>query len=151
MRSLSKPIVVAASVCLLALQWSGLHVHADEAGYIAVPETSSTHHHGHRLGGQHHGGARRGGASADAGDHGDAPAAGPDRGHEHEYEDARDVALAELALGVATTPVLAPPLVLLFSLQPRVSALASSDVVYPVLSGRYTRWRPPLRAPPHFA
>jgi hypothetical protein len=41
--------------------------------------------------------------------------------------------------------------VLLFIHVPRGRAFASADVVYRVLSGRHTRWRPPLRAPPQLA
>jgi hypothetical protein len=42
-------------------------------------------------------------------------------------------------------------ILILFAVAPVFRMLATADFVFRVLSGRYTRWRPPLRAPPLYA
>lgn len=113
-------------------------MHADAAGYIGVPETAYTHSHLH---------VDRGGHHSDAEHHHDADHATP----AHDYEGARDVSPSGLALGPSKIPMPVPVSAVLFALLPRDGTLLSADIVYPVLSGRHTRWRPPLRAPPRSA
>jgi len=130
MRRSSKPFAVIVSVCLVMLQLSGAHVHADESGYIGVPQISYKHTHGH-----HH--------AADAHHHDDGA-----RGSEGDDEDVRDVSLQDAALStfkIALALIAAP---ILIAVAPAFRVLISTDYVYPVRSGRHTRWRPPLRAPP---
>lgn len=141
MRLLVKPIGIAASLSLLVLQLSGLHVHADEHGYIGAPETSYEHSHVHQdhrvLHDQHR-------ADLAHADH-----AAPDALHDH--GDARDLSFFDLALSGFKLPLAIIALVVLIVLMPRVRTLASEELVRPILSGRHTRWRPPLRAPPRAA
>ena len=137
MRRSRTSLVFAACLSLLCLQLSGVHIHADDGGYIGAPETPFTHSHG-RL------------------DHGDAHHAGGDTlghvdhdfGSPHDYEGAEDVSLLELALGTFKMPLAILALFLLFLVLSRIRSLCASEFVYRVLSGRHTRWRPPLRAPP---
>jgi len=141
MRLLVKPVGIAACLSLLLLQLSGLHVHADEHGYIGAPETSYEHshvHHDHRVSqGQQH-------ADSAHPDHEAADAA-------HDNGDARDLSFFDLALSGFKLPLAILSLVALLVVLPRVRTLASEELVRPVLSGRHTRWRPPLRAPPRAA
>jgi len=112
------------------MQLSGVHVHADEDGYIGAPETPFSHshvHHDHHD--AHHADNGGVGAVSDSGE-------------------ARDVSLLDLALSLFKLPLAILALVLLFALFPSIKAHVSLDFVYRVLSGRHTRWRPPLRAPP---
>lgn len=141
MRRMTKPLAIAACLSLLSLQLSGVHVHADDTGYIGVPETSFTHIHGHH---DHHEAHH---ASVDSTDH----AGHSEASHTDDYEDARDVSLLDLALGLIKMLLAILALVLLFAVFPLIRTLASAGVVYPILSGRHTRWRPPLRAPPQHA
>jgi hypothetical protein len=138
MRRYSNPLVIAACLSLLFLQLSGIHVHADENGYIGVPETPFSHSHVHH---DHHDGHRTGAANVDHSNHG-----GP--GDSGGFEDARDVSLLNLALSIFKMPLAIFALVVLFALLPSVKEFLSFHFVYRVLSGRHTRWRPPLRAPP---
>ena len=128
-----KPLAIAACLSLLALRLSGVHMHADAHGYIGSPEASFTHSHG-----QH--------------DHGSSQAHGG-AGHadDHDHDDARDVSLLDHALGVFKLPMAILALVLLFAIVTIPGRLPIVEFAYPVLSGRYTRWRPPLRAPPQAA
>jgi len=159
MRRNKTPISVAACLSLLLLQFSGLHFHADAAGFIGAPETSyahghDAHHddHGHGIHGHGiHGHGIHGhsvhGSAAQGGDHpahGDADA--PD-----DHGEIRDVSLLESVVGNYKLPfaIMAP--VLPTTVLPRTKTLASVDIAYPILSGRHTRWRPPLRAPPQHA
>ena len=129
-----KPIGVVSCVCFVMLQWSGLHVHANETGYIGGPETTYTHSHGHRHPHDgHHSDDWRADYAARGG---------------HDYGDARDVSLLDKALIAFKLPVAILALVVLFAIFPFVRTLANAEIAYPVLSGRHTRWRPPLRAPP---
>lgn len=135
-----KTIGTAACFSLLMLQLSGLHVHADQDGYIGVPETSYSHTHAHG----HHGADRRdGSAVVDI----DAEFSVPS----HDYDDARDVSLSDLALSAFKLTLAFLLFVFLFTIFPRNRTLVGTDFVYPILSGRRTRWRPPLRAPPPLA
>jgi hypothetical protein len=138
MRRLTNPLALAACLSLLSMQLSGVHVHADDSGYVGVPEASFTHSHGHHVhDNEHHGGN----AKVDHGHRGDSAPA-------HDYEHAKDVSVPDLALGTFKLPLAIPAPILLFTEFPAIRTLASTDFVFPVLSGRHTRWRPPLRAPP---
>jgi len=141
MRRLPKTVPIIACFCLLSLQLSGVHVHANLAGLVGGPETFFTHTHGRH---DDHVARHGNGHGSSAADHGDTPPA-------RDYEDAEDVSLLKVALAIFKLPFTIPALILLFALIPRVDLLAGVDIVYPVLSGRYTRWRPPLRAPPPIA
>jgi len=135
---MTKPIGLVSGVCFLVLQWSGLHVHANETGYIGGPETSYTHIHVHHDShDNHHSDNLRG----------DDAVPGSSRA-DHDYGDARDVSLLDKALVTFKLPLAILPLVFLFVIFPSARTLADAAIVYPVLSGRHTRWRPPLRAPP---
>ena len=120
MRRSSKPLVFAMSLCLLSLQLTGVHAHADESGFVSAPETAFAHSHDHH-------------------EHDDA---------HHDHEDGKDVSLLEPALSKFKMPLAMIALILLFCLFPIVRPLFSIEFAYRVLSGRHTRWRPPLRAPP---
>lgn len=130
-------LAFAACFSLLSLQLGYVHVHAGDTGHVSVPETPFTHSHGHHDHGAHHGGS----ASVDPGEHGDS---GPAR----DYEDAKDVSVLDLALGTFKLPVAIVAPASLFAAFRGARTLAGTDFVFPVLSGRHTRWRPPLRAPP---
>lgn len=138
MRRSRNPLVFAACLSLLSLQLSGVHVHADDGGYIGAPETPFTHSHGLH----DHGDAYHAGTVDDSG-HGDH-----DTSPSHDYEGAQDVSLLELALGTFKMPIAILALFLLFLVLSRIRSLCASEFVSRVLSGRHTRWRPPLRAPP---
>ena len=130
MRKRLTSLAIIACLGLLSVQLSGVHVHADEDGYIGVPETPFSHsrvHHDHHD--AHH--ADEGG-SGTIGDGGEA----------------RDVSLLDIALSLFKLSLALLALVLLFALFPSIKAHISFAFVYRVLSGRHTRWRPPLRAPP---
>lgn len=142
MRYLTRPIGVAACLCLLTLQFSGLHVHIDDEGFVGGPETAATHNHGHSHSHSH----------SDV--HIDGPSDGQshgDPGSGNEYEDARDVSLLDLSPKPGKIELAALLGDALFTVAPLARALQSAEVAYPVLSGRHTRWRPPLRAPPQLA
>lgn len=138
MRRTTRAIGAAACLSLLILQLSGAHIHVGTEGYVGVPEISYSHdHHEH---GRHH--DHR---VADAVNEQSAPmTAGP--GHDH--EDVQDVALVDQTLTAYKIPLVALALVLLFLVLSRARTPAIPDIAFPVLSGRHTRWRPPLRAPP---
>lgn len=127
MRRSTKPLAIVTCLSLLILQLSGVHVHANDSGYIGAPETPFTHSHDHHD--AHH-----------AGDEGAGPVS--------DGEEARDVDLLDLALSLFKMPLAIMALVLLFVLFPNVRALVRLEFVRRILSGRHTRWRPPLRAPP---
>ena len=137
MRRTRQILALAACLSVLWLQLSGAHLHADERGNISAPVTSYSHgagrHHDH--GGHHH-------RSHDDQRNMHGPT------DEHDQDHATDVSLLDLALSSAKLPIAILALVLLFALLPYVRVLAGTDFVHPVLSGRHTRWRPPLRAPP---
>ena len=121
MRRSRNPLVFAACLGLLSLQLSGVHAHTDENGYIGVPETPFTHDHGHH-------------------DHGDTTPA-------HDHEGTKDVSLLDLALSAFKMP-LAILALFPFAALAVIAAVTGTEFAYRVLSGRHTRWRPPLRAPP---
>ena len=135
---MTRLVAFASCLCLLMLQWSGLHVHASETGYVGGPETAYTHSHAHHdhldaRHSEHHETASANGSGS------------------HDYGDARDVSLVDQALVAFKLPPAILALVFLFAVFPLVRTFAGREVAYPVLSGRYTRWRPPLRAPPQSA
>ena len=130
MRRVKKPFAVVVSVCLLMLQLSGAHVHADETGYIGTPEVSYQHSHNHHHDGEAH--HHDDGIGDSVSDH----------------EDMRDVSLLDAALSTFKMPLALIAVLVLIAVAPSLRLLFSTDYVYPVLSGRHTRWRPPLRAPP---
>lgn len=132
MLRLKKPLAVVVSVSLLMLQLSGAHVHASESGYIGAPKVSYHHTHEH---------------SQDAAHHHDDATGNPERDH----EDMRDVSLLDPALSTFKMPLALLVILILFAVAPVFRVLATAEFVCRVLSGRYTRWRPPLRAPPLYA
>ncbi len=138
MRRITRAIGTAACLSLLLLQLSGAHIHMGAEGYVGAPETSYSHDHG---GHDHHHGHHASDASSDHG-----PLAILASGND--YRDARDVSLLDQSLTAFKIPMAILALILLFMVLPGARKLASPDIIYPVLSGRHTRWRPPLRAPP---
>lgn len=138
MRQKTRTIGAIACLSLLTLQLSGAHVHIGPAGYVGVPETSFSHDHGEQ---DHHHGTHVADAAIDH-------AAEVSAESDNDYGDAQDVSLLDQTLPAFKIPLAVPAPIALFAFAPRVRSLASTNVVYRVLSGRYTRWRPPLRAPP---
>ena len=137
---------LTACLCLLAVQWSGLHRHADETGTIGAPEIAASHTHFH----DHDHAVEHGGSSH-------APGTGPgavdadalhSHQHEHEHEDEREVSVLDLALGNSKLPVGILAHIAPFALPQVVDAPLRADSVDTVPIGRHIRWRPPLRAPP---
>jgi len=138
MRRMTRTIGAIACLSLLTLQLSGAHVHLGPEGYVGVPETSYSHDHGEH---DHHHGHH----AADAAiDHAEEASAKPG----NDYGDAEDISVLDQTLPAFKIPLAVPPPIALFAFAPRVRSLASPNVAYRVLSGRYTRWRPPPRAPP---
>jgi hypothetical protein len=131
MRRIRKPLAIAACLSLLSLQLGGVHMHADDNGYVGSPSASFTHGHGHH-------------------DH-DSSHAHAGVGHAGDHDDTKDISLLDHALGVFKMPMAILALVLLFAIVAILGRLRIVEIAYPVLSGRYTRWRPPLRAPPQTA
>lgn len=143
MSRIAKPISVIAGLSFLLLQSGGVHVHADAAGFIGAPETSYAHGPDrHSLHDEHV-------SAAPSREHpgSDHPAHGAS-GSVDDHGDVRDVSLLENALGTYKLPFAIIALVAVFAIFHRTRTPASAEIVYPVLSGRHTRWRPPLRAPP---
>jgi hypothetical protein len=138
MHRMTRAIGAIACLSLLILQLSGAHVHIGAAGYVGAPEASYSHDHGVH---DHDHAPRFEEAAIDHG--ADARSAFGD-----DYEDAQDVSLLDQTLTAFKIPIAVLALVVLFVALQRAHTLASADIVYPVLSGRHTRWRPPLRAPP---
>ena len=141
MQSLRAFVVTAAWLSLFLLQVSGLHAHTNENGFTGVPETGNSHVHSHRHD-DHHRHPQPAGDEAPGKD---------DAAHSHDYEDSRDVSFFDLASGDTKSPSAVALLVFLFSVHEQRAGVAPNDFIHPVLSGRHARWRPPLRAPPHFA
>ena len=133
MRRAHRIIAIAASVSLLTLQLSGVHAHEDSAGHISLPESSYSHSH------SVHGHAHPHPHPADKADH----------DHEGDPSEEKEISLFETGPGGNfKLPMAAPAFVQLLLVVPHEKALARALVSAPVLSGRHTRWRPPLRAPP---
>lgn len=112
------------------LQLSGAHLHADEHGYVGAPEVSYSHTHVHPDAGHVH-------QHADGGAH-----------SAHDHDDARDVSLVDPALSSFKLPFALFALFILFALVPQFRIFGMAEFLFPILSGRFARWRPPLRAPP---
>lgn len=147
MRRLRKPIGLTACFCLLAVQWSGMHRHADETGTIGAPEIAASHTHFHI----HDHAAEHGGLThpADVAHVPGSPeAAAHSHEHEHEHEDEREVSVFDLAAGSAKLPVGILALIAPFLPPPSAAQpiRAAGELAVPV--GQHVRWRPPLRAPP---
>lgn len=124
----SAPIALIAAVSLLTLQLSGLHMHVDEHGYVGAPvgthlHSQAAHHHGN---------------GGELGDHSD----------DHDFDGSKDLAVVELSAGASKLVLALVLLALALPILLRQSAVRLPTIVIPVLSGRRTRWRPPLRAPP---
>ena len=123
-------VILLACLSLLALQLSGLHMHVDADGYVGTPQ--GTHVHGT-----------------------DTHLVGADDRHEHtggqDHDGDKDMSVVELNTGVSKLLVFLVWLGLgLFTvLRPATQILPIAAVPRPVV--RNTRWRPPLRAPPHFS
>lgn len=135
---MTRAIGAVACLSLLTLQLSGAHLHIGVDGALSgVPEVSYSHSHGHH----HH----------DDGDHSPSAASHHDTKSAQSGDDLgkiQDVSLLDQALTTLKIPMAVLAVMVLFFRLPRARTLAGTDVSYPVLSGRYTRWRPPLRAPP---
>ncbi len=136
MRHLSYPIMLAAGLSLVALQVSGLHLHINADGYAGVPQ--GTHVHGQGV--DTHGT--------------DTHLAGADDRHEHtgdqDHEGDKDMSVVELSAGASKMLVFLVwfGLGLFTVLRPADRISPNAAVPRPIV--RHTRWRPPLRAPPHF-
>ena len=138
MRRAKTAIGLLSSLSLLALQLSGLHAHADENGFIGTPKTGISHTHS--IAHQHDG------THSDSVTSGDHDHGGPS--HVHDYDDVRDVSLFELLSGDSKQTIAIPALIPKLVNGAHIQTYEVAEIAYPVLSGRHTRWRPPLRAPP---
>lgn len=137
---MSRLIGAVSCISFLLLQWSGAHVHANDAGFVGGPETAYPHNHVHHD--HDHDGARQSSDPIGDGAFPESSASGDD------YDDARDVSIFDQTHVAFKPPLAILALVFLFAIVPLVRALAGAERAYRVLSGRHTRWRPPLRAPP---
>lgn len=138
MRRLSYPIMLAAGLSLVALQVSGLHLHVNADGYAGVPQ--GTHVHGQVV--DTHGT--------------DTHFAGADDRHEHtgdqDHEGDKDMSVVELSAGASKLLVFLVWFGLgLFTVLRPADRSAPKNAAVPRPSVRNTRWRPPLRAPPHLS
>ncbi len=137
MRHLSYPIMLAAGISLVAMQLSGLHLHVNADGYAGAPQ--GTHVHGQGV--DIHGA--------------DSHLAGAADRHEHtgdqDHEGDKDMSVVELSTAASKLFVFLVWLGLgLFTvLRPADRISPNAAVPRPIV--RNTRWRPPLRAPPHFS
>jgi len=176
-RPATKFIGLTACLSLLSLQFSGLHMHADAAGFVGGLEPVHVHGLGRHEQLDHdpiaHDHNRHATAQSSERDreHHAVDAAGrlntSDHSHTHDgapaqssgvpttgedYAGARDVPLLAPAIDVsAGLSALTPAAGFALIDEPRLVTFLGTDFAYPVLSGRYTRWRPPLRAPPRNA
>jgi hypothetical protein len=66
----------------------------------------------------------------------------------HDDEGTRDISPFDLTSNAAKIPLALFSFPFLLFVVPASRTFAHADIVYRVLSGLYTRWRPPLRAPP---
>lgn len=181
MRRSSSAIALMASVSLVALQLSGVHMHIDEHGYVGVPEGPHAHSrvsrdedvaagHYHEVSHRHdahevpvaheHAHVAAAPERAAAHSHSHATNNGPSAStrvgtdgdespaHDHDYDGTKDVSIIELSNGVSKLLLavfwVAFALPVLFLQYAGISA----GQWLPVLGGRRSRWRPPLRAPP---
>ena len=143
MHRVKRSIAIAAWLSLFLLQLSGVHAHANENGYLSMPETGYSHVHIT----DHDHDTDHDTSHQDAHHHGEADHSGT-ADHSHDYEDARDVSIFELASGKFKLTLATLALVLLLCVLPGEGILVSTVRAERILSGRHTRWRPPLRAPP---
>lgn len=124
---------------MVALQLSGIHMHVDGSGYVGVPEgahlhSAFVHEHG------------------EAGiDHPDPVAVGHPHEHDQEFDGAKDVSLFELVSGASKQILALVWFALVLPLLLWQAARLLPTFALPVRTGRRTRWRPPLRAPPQIA
>lgn len=141
MMQFQRSIGISAWLSLFMLQLSGLHTHADENGFLGKTETGYSHVH---ISANDH--------QSDQGfaDHGhEVGHANAD--HVHDYEDARDLSVFELASGKLELSLALLAVALLLCASLGVPSRLSPCIAYRLLSGCHTRWRPPLRAPPAHA
>jgi hypothetical protein len=161
------PVLILASLSLLGMQLSGLHMHVDAHGYSGAPQ--GTHVHGERFFKDHHAthsapkhdeqsaaGHEHTGSSLDHRDgiaplqHGDPHEhAGNPGDHEHDYGGDTDISIVVLGTGIAKLPLF----LVGFAFGPTVAAADPAekirfDLVDPRPPDHHERWRPPLRAPP---
>ncbi|MGK0473113.1 MAG: hypothetical protein ACJAR0_003605 [Candidatus Azotimanducaceae bacterium] len=129
MRTVSKSIVIIASLCLLAMQLSGMHYHVDENGKGAGVHSA----HQHQVDSEHHQGHHQLSSV-----------------HDHKAE--IDVSLPEQLSSIWAKLI---PAIMACAL---AIIIVSKALHRPILSflrtparvRRRSRWRPPLRAPPIF-
>jgi hypothetical protein len=135
-RAMRPPIAISwlACVSLVALQLGGVHMHIGRDGYVGMPQGPHSHsQHSHR----HSSDGGIGGSMVDLDSH----------SSDHDYDGTTDVSITKLSaaakeLLAVVLLILAVPLLLRQA--PRIRPI----IAVRVLSGRRTRWRPPLRAPP---
>lgn len=128
MRIVSTSLLLAASLSLVALQMSGLHMHVNGEGFSGSPQGTHVHD-------THH--------------HDGVPAA-----HQHEHSGGQghtsdsDVSIVNYNTAASKLPLdlIALALVLIMFLRPAVKIAPVTAVPRP--RERYERWRPPNRAPP---
>ena len=162
-----RPVAVLACISLAALQLSGLHMHVDENGYVGVPEGPHSHSHAahnHDAAAVAHDAHDHDAATVahDAHNH-DAATVVHDHGgsavavhaHEHsggpadsDYGGTQDVSLFDLSAGATKLLLALICLTLFVPLLLQRAGNAFGGPALPVLTGRRSRWRPPLRAPP---
>jgi len=116
---------------------SGLHMHVDSHGYAGAPQTAHLHNQS-----SHSHGKRK---------HLD----GGDNRHEHpgdqDHDGDKDISVVELSTGASKLLVFLVWFGLGLFVVLRLATTITPRSAVPKLIGRHTHWRPPLRAPPHFA
>ena len=146
MSRLSTSITFVATLSLLALQLSGVHMHVDENGYVGVPEVA----HSHSQGVHHHDDVNSTvRTSSRADEH--PPVHSSDHPHDHDYDGSKDVSLVELSGGASKMALALIGLAFMLPILLQQCGGFIPNLLLPVQSGRRARWRPPLRAPPRFA
>jgi hypothetical protein len=128
--------MLAVCLSLVAVQFSGLHMHVDSQGYAGAPE--GTHVHGQP--GHHHNDVTQADDAATHSHPGDDDHAGDKDVWIVKFGTAVSKLLLYLiALGLTLTMVLRPADII----APRKSV--------PRPTSHHERWRPPLRTPPAFS
>lgn len=139
MRRWPSSIILVACLSLLALQLSGLHTHVDADGYVGTPQ--GTHVHGQGIIHRDGNGTQFDGADKD--------------GHEHngdtDHAGDKDVSIVELSTGASKILLFLVWIGLTLLIVLRPGGKISMNLAVPPTIDRHTRWRPPLRAPPHFS
>ena len=131
--------MLAACLSLVAVQFSGLHMHVGSQGYAGPPE--GTHVHGQPA--HHHGDVVHQHESVVPGDHAHPV------GEDHTGD--LDVSIVKFGTVVSKLLLYVMALGLLLLMVLRLTDTIARRNSAPRPMARHERWRPPLRAPPLFS